>query len=58
LGPLLSDAAAKAAIYRRQSEIYEWQLRRPREALLAIERALAGAPAVADDGFAVPSPQA
>ncbi|HVZ72626.1 MAG TPA: tetratricopeptide repeat protein, partial [Polyangia bacterium] len=43
LAPLLSDRAAKAATYRRQSEIFEWQLRRPREALLAIEKALAAA---------------
>ncbi|HVR03295.1 MAG TPA: tetratricopeptide repeat protein [Polyangia bacterium] len=40
LAQLVADPAAKAALYRRQSEIFEWQLRRPREALLAIERAL------------------
>src|SRR5450432_1462356 len=43
LAQLVADPAAKAALYRRQSEVFEWQLRRPREALLAIERALAGA---------------
>jgi tetratricopeptide (TPR) repeat protein len=40
LAQIVADPAAKAALYRRQSEIYEWQLRRPREALLAVERAL------------------
>jgi tetratricopeptide (TPR) repeat protein len=40
LAHLIADPAAKAALYRRQSEVFEWQLRRPREALLAIERAL------------------
>jgi cellulose synthase operon protein C len=40
LAERLADPTAKAALYRRQSEIFEWQLRRPREALLAIERAL------------------
>ena len=40
LAERLADPVAKAALYRRQSEIFEWQLRRPREALLAIERAL------------------
>ncbi len=40
LAQLVADPAAKAALYRRQSEILEWQLRRPREAVLAIERAL------------------
>jgi tetratricopeptide (TPR) repeat protein len=40
LAQLVADPAAKAALYRRQSEVYEWQLRRPREALLAVERAL------------------
>ena len=40
LAQLVADPAAKAALYRRQSEIFEWQLRRPREALLAVERAL------------------
>jgi tetratricopeptide (TPR) repeat protein len=40
LAQLLADPAAKAALYRRQAEVFEWQLRRPREALLAVERAL------------------
>ena len=40
LAQLVADPAAKAALYRRQGEIFEWQLRRPREAVLAIERAL------------------
>jgi tetratricopeptide (TPR) repeat protein len=40
LAQLVSDPAGKAALYRRQCEVFEWQLRRPREALLAIERAL------------------
>jgi tetratricopeptide (TPR) repeat protein len=40
LAQLVADPAAKAALYRRQSEVFEWQLRRPREALLAVERAL------------------
>ncbi len=50
LAPLLNDGAAKAALYRRQSEIFEWQLRRPREALLAIEKALAAAGAARPSG--------
>jgi len=41
LAEKLSDPVAKAAIYRRQAEVFEWQLRRPREALAAIERSLA-----------------
>src|SRR5450432_2723436 len=40
LAQLVADPAAKAALYRRQAEVFEWQLRRPREALLAVERAL------------------
>jgi tetratricopeptide (TPR) repeat protein len=40
LAQLIADPAAKAALYRRQAEVYEWQLRRPREGLLAVERAL------------------
>ncbi|HSZ83593.1 MAG TPA: tetratricopeptide repeat protein, partial [Polyangia bacterium] len=40
LAQLVADPAAKAGLYRRQSEILEWQLRRPREAVLAVERAL------------------
>jgi cellulose synthase operon protein C len=43
LAQLVTDPAAKVGIYRRQSEVLEWQLRRPREALLAVERALAAA---------------
>jgi tetratricopeptide (TPR) repeat protein len=41
LGQTLSDPADKAAAYRTQAEIFEWQLGRRREALVAIERALA-----------------
>jgi tetratricopeptide (TPR) repeat protein len=41
LAEKLGDPVAKAAIYRRQAEVFEWQLRRPREALAAIERSLA-----------------
>ncbi|HET6145905.1 MAG TPA: tetratricopeptide repeat protein [Polyangia bacterium] len=41
LAEKLSDPVAKAAIYRRQAEVFEWLLRRPREALASIERALA-----------------
>jgi tetratricopeptide (TPR) repeat protein len=40
LAQLVSDPAGKSALYRRQCEVFEWQLRRPREALLAVERAL------------------
>jgi tetratricopeptide (TPR) repeat protein len=43
LAQLVTDPAAKVGMYRRQSEVLEWQLRRPREALLAVERALAAA---------------
>jgi golgin subfamily B member 1 len=52
LAERLSDPVAKAALYRRQSEIFEWQLRRPREALLAIERALTIAGAARPPGTA------
>ena len=41
LGQTLSDPADKGAAYRMQAEILEWQLGRPREALVAVERALA-----------------
>jgi tetratricopeptide (TPR) repeat protein len=37
----IGDPAAKAAVLRRQADVFEWQLRRPREALVAIERSLA-----------------
>jgi tetratricopeptide (TPR) repeat protein len=37
----VSDPNARAALWRRQAELLEWRLRRPREALVAIERALA-----------------
>ncbi|MES1206054.1 MAG: hypothetical protein ABUS79_08975, partial [Pseudomonadota bacterium] len=40
LAERLGDAAARAAMLRRQAEILEWQSRRPREALVAVERAL------------------
>jgi tetratricopeptide (TPR) repeat protein len=40
LAQLLSDPGAKASLYLRQSEVLEWLLRKPREALLAVERAL------------------
>lgn len=40
LAERLGDPAARAAVFRRQAEILEWKLRRPREALVAIERAL------------------
>jgi tetratricopeptide (TPR) repeat protein len=40
LAERLGDPAARAAMLRRQAEILEWKLRRPREALVAIERAL------------------
>jgi tetratricopeptide (TPR) repeat protein len=36
----LADPVARAAFWRRQAEILEWRLRRPREALVATERAL------------------
>ena len=39
LGQTLADPVDKAAAYRRQAEVLEWQLGRPREALTAIERA-------------------
>ena len=41
LAERLGDPAARAAMFRRQGEILEWKLRRPREALIAVERALA-----------------
>ncbi|HVR61656.1 MAG TPA: hypothetical protein VMU50_07135 [Polyangia bacterium] len=53
LAERIGDPAAKSAVYRRQAEVYEWQLRRPREALLIIERSLGAsvaAPAVAGAG--------
>ena len=40
LAERLGDPAARAAMLRRQAEILEWKLRRPREALVAVERAL------------------
>ena len=40
LAERLGDPAARAAMLRRQAEILEWKLRQPREALVAIERAL------------------
>jgi tetratricopeptide (TPR) repeat protein len=40
LADRLGDPAARAALLRRQAEILEWRLRRPREALLFVERAL------------------
>jgi tetratricopeptide (TPR) repeat protein len=43
LAQAIADPAGKAAAYRRQAEVLEWQLGRPREALVAIERALATA---------------
>jgi len=36
----LADPVARAAFWRRQAEILEWRLRRPREALVATERAV------------------
>jgi golgin subfamily B member 1 len=39
LGQTLADPADKAAAYRAQAEVFEWQLGRRREALTAIERA-------------------
>jgi Tfp pilus assembly protein PilF len=36
----LGDPVARAAFWRRQAELLEWRLGRPREALVAIERAL------------------
>jgi len=41
LGQTLSDPADKTAAYRAQAEVLEWQLGRRREALSAIERAVA-----------------
>jgi tetratricopeptide (TPR) repeat protein len=41
LGQTLSDPGDKAAAYRAQAEVLEWQLGRRREALVAIERAIA-----------------
>ena|GEM_PF-1735984 len=40
LAERLGDPSARAAMLRRQAEILEWKLRRPREALVAVERAL------------------
>lgn len=40
LAERLADPAARAGMLRRQAELLEWKLRRPREALVAIERAL------------------
>jgi cellulose synthase operon protein C len=40
LAERLADPAARAAMLRRQAEILEWQLKRPREALASIDRAL------------------
>lgn len=40
LAERIGDPAARAAMLRRQAEILEWKLRLPREALVAIERAL------------------
>jgi tetratricopeptide (TPR) repeat protein len=40
LGQTLSDPADKAGAYRLQAEVLEWQLRRRREALVAIGRAV------------------
>ena len=37
----ISDPNARAALWRRQAELLEWHLRRPREALVSVERALA-----------------
>jgi tetratricopeptide (TPR) repeat protein len=45
LAQLVADPAAKAAIYRMQSEVFEWQLRRPRQALVSIEKAVTAAAA-------------
>jgi tetratricopeptide (TPR) repeat protein len=41
LGQTLADPVDKAAAYRLQAEVLEWQLGRRREALAAIERAVA-----------------
>ena len=41
LAERLGDPAARAAMFRRQAEILEWGLNKPREALLFAERALA-----------------
>ena len=40
LAERLGDPSARAAAFRRQGEIMEWRLRRPRQALMATERAL------------------
>ncbi len=40
LGQTLSDPVDKAAAYRAQGEVLEWQLGRRREALAAVERAV------------------
>ncbi len=40
LAERLGDPAARAAMLRRQAEILEWRLKRPREALVSVERAL------------------
>jgi tetratricopeptide (TPR) repeat protein len=40
LAQLIADPAAKAAIYRRQAEVFEWQLKRPRQALVSIEKSV------------------
>jgi Tfp pilus assembly protein PilF len=41
LAQVLADPADKSAAYRLQADVLEWQLGRPREALVAIERASA-----------------
>jgi tetratricopeptide (TPR) repeat protein len=41
LGQTLSDPTDKAAVYRAQAEVLEWKIGRRREALAAIERAVA-----------------
>ncbi len=50
LGQALSDPVDKAAVYRAQADVLEWQLGRRREALAAVERAVGTG---ADDRAAV-----
>ncbi len=40
LAERVSDPASRAAMFRRQAEIFEWHLRKPRAALVFTERAL------------------
>jgi tetratricopeptide (TPR) repeat protein len=45
LAQLVADPVAKAGVYRRQGEVFEWQLKKPRQALASVEKALGAAAA-------------